>query len=26
LRLFNAQTRTGAVVAAQRRGLLPGMH
>lgn len=26
LRLFNAQTRTGAVVAAQRRGLIPGMH
>lgn len=26
LRLFNAQTRTGAVMAAQRRGLLPGLH
>lgn len=26
LRLFNAQTRTGAVMAAQRRGLIPGLH
>lgn len=26
LRQFNAQTRTGAVMAAQRRGLLSGMH
>ena len=26
LRLFDAQTRTGAVMAAQRRGLLPGLH